>query len=182
MMGDKRATAGRHVAHLARTSPRLRLQYLDQGNELRSMLDDVGGLSTRFIGAIIMGTAMTGLIMPPALPRSRSSWCDLPERCRARHGARGPRAGEEHLVAGGVRGQLDERDGGTPGFKFNDWRCGGVPLRIEIGPRDVREALGVWRGATPGQGGQVFAPEEGLTSRRHGHAGVNSEVRCTSGL
>jgi prolyl-tRNA synthetase len=36
-----------------------------------------------------------------------------------------------------LRARLDEREGVTPGFKFNDWEMRGVPLRIEIGPRDV---------------------------------------------
>jgi prolyl-tRNA synthetase len=43
----------------------------------------------------------------------------------------------ESVEAAGVRVKLDERDGLTPGFKFNDWEMRGVPLRIEIGPRDV---------------------------------------------
>ena len=37
----------------------------------------------------------------------------------------------------GIRARIDEREGMTPGFKFNDWEMRGVPVRIEIGPRDV---------------------------------------------
>ena len=36
-----------------------------------------------------------------------------------------------------MRVKIDEREGLTPGFKFNDWEMRGVPIRIEIGPRDV---------------------------------------------
>src|SRR6266446_3497370 len=69
-----------------------------------------------------------------------------------------------HLVAGGVRVKLDERDGVTPGFKFNDWEMRGVPLRIEIGPRDVeKRSVVLARRDTPGKAGKSFAPEEGLT-------------------
>jgi len=68
------------------------------------------------------------------------------------------------LVTGGVRVRLDERDGVTPGFKFNDWEMRGVPLRIEIGPRDVeKRSVVLARRDTPGKAGKSFAPEEGLT-------------------
>src|SRR5437879_8010983 len=69
----------------------------------------------------------------------------------------------KQLVAGGVRVKLDERDGVTPGFKFNDWEMRGVPLRIEIGPRDVeKRSVVLARRDTPGKAGKSFAPEEGL--------------------
>jgi prolyl-tRNA synthetase len=41
------------------------------------------------------------------------------------------------LTGAGIRAQADWRDQVTPGFKFNDWELKGVPLRIEIGPRDA---------------------------------------------
>ena len=43
----------------------------------------------------------------------------------------------QQLAAAQVRVKLDERDGLSPGFKFNDWEMRGVPLRIELGPKDV---------------------------------------------
>jgi prolyl-tRNA synthetase len=43
----------------------------------------------------------------------------------------------ESLEAAGIRVRLDNRDGVSPGFKFNDCEMRGIPLRIEIGPRDV---------------------------------------------
>ena len=68
------------------------------------------------------------------------------------------------LATGGVRVRLDERDGVTPGFKFNDWEMRGVPLRVEIGPRDVEKRQVVLaRRDMPGKAGKSFVPEEGLT-------------------
>jgi prolyl-tRNA synthetase len=62
-----------------------------------------------------------------------------------------------------VRVRLDERDGVTPGFKFNDWEMRGVPLRIEVGPRDVEKRQVVLaRRDMPGKTGKTFAPEDGL--------------------
>ena len=83
------------------------------------------------------------------------------ERATVLEAARRVRA---QLVAGGVRVKLDERDGVTPGFKFNDWEMRGVPLRIEIGPRDVEKRQVVLaRRDTPGKTGKSFVPEDGLT-------------------
>jgi prolyl-tRNA synthetase len=47
------------------------------------------------------------------------------------------RAIRDSLDTAGVRVKIDEREGYTPGFKFNDWEMRGIPVRIEIGPRDV---------------------------------------------
>jgi prolyl-tRNA synthetase len=45
----------------------------------------------------------------------------------------------KNLVSAGVRVKLDDRDDQTPGFKFNDWEMRGVPIRVEIGPRDIQQ-------------------------------------------
>ena len=47
------------------------------------------------------------------------------------------------LVDAGVRVHVDNREGLTPGFKFNDWEMRGVPLRMEIGPRDVESGTAI---------------------------------------
>jgi prolyl-tRNA synthetase len=70
---------------------------------------------------------------------------------------------KSELTAAGVRVKLDDRDGVTPGFKFNDWEMRGVPLRIEIGPRDVeKRSVVLARRDTPGKAGKSLAPEDGL--------------------
>jgi len=43
----------------------------------------------------------------------------------------------------GVRAKVDDRDGMSPGWKFNEWERKGVPLRIELGPRDVGQGTGI---------------------------------------
>lgn len=50
---------------------------------------------------------------------------------------------QEELRGMGLRVELDEREGYTPGWKFNDWELRGVPLRLEIGPRDVADGSAV---------------------------------------
>jgi prolyl-tRNA synthetase len=69
------------------------------------------------------------------------------------------------LIAAGIRVKLDERDGLTPGFKFNDWEMRGVPLRIEIGPKDVANGtVALSRRDKPGKEGKSFAPQEGVAT------------------
>jgi prolyl-tRNA synthetase len=68
-------------------------------------------------------------------------------------------------VDGGVRVKLDEREGMSPGFKFNDWEMCGVPLRIELGPKDVAKASVVLaRRDRPGKEGKSFVPQPGIAA------------------
>src|SRR4029434_1554235 len=46
----------------------------------------------------------------------------------------------DELVARGVRVMLDDRDTQTPGWKYNEWEMRGVPLRLEIGPKDIEKS------------------------------------------
>jgi len=99
------------------------------------------GMTTRLIGAIIMVHGDdSGLILPPKVapyqvvivPISRGNWQEtvLP---KAREIADG-------LMADGIRVRLDDRDVYTPGWKFSEWEMRGVPIRIEIGPRDLENS------------------------------------------
>jgi prolyl-tRNA synthetase len=67
------------------------------------------------------------------------------------------------LLAANVRMALDEREGPSPGWKFNDWEMRGVPLRVELGPKDVAKAAAVLaRRDRPGREGKVSAPLAGM--------------------
>ena len=99
------------------------------------------GVSTRMIGGVIMMHGDDGgLILPPRIaphqvvivPIPRGNWREtvLPKALEIR----------DELVARGVRVKLDDRDFQTPGWKFNEWELRGVPLRLEIGPKDLEKA------------------------------------------
>ena len=65
----------------------------------------------------------------------------------------------------GIRVKLDEREGSSPGFKFNDWEMRGVPLRLELGPKDVAKGSVVLaRRDRPGKEGKAFVPQQGIAA------------------
>ena len=73
---------------------------------------------------------------------------------------------KQALQERGISVHLDERDNLSPGYKFNDWELRGVPVRIEIGPRDVKkETVGLARRDVPGRDGKQFVPQAGLAQR-----------------
>src|SRR5262249_8529561 len=57
-----------------------------------------------------------------------------------------------------IRVVLDEREGQSPGWKFNDWEMRGVPVRVELGPKDVaKQAAVIARRDRPGREGKISA-------------------------
>ncbi|MFC3833366.1 MULTISPECIES: proline--tRNA ligase [Deinococcus] len=99
-------------------------------------------ISSRIIGAIIMTHGDdAGLIMPPriapiqvvVIPVGRKDNFDEMV-------AEGEKLAAE-LRAQGLRVKVDKRDGVTNGFKYNDWELKGVPVRIELGPRDLESGV-----------------------------------------
>jgi prolyl-tRNA synthetase len=66
----------------------------------------------------------------------------------------------------GIRFQVDDRQEMSPGWKFNEWELKGVPVRIEIGPKDVENNQVVLaRRDIPGRAGKTFASMSGLHER-----------------
>jgi prolyl-tRNA synthetase len=69
------------------------------------------------------------------------------------------------MLSGAVELHVDRREGYSPGWKFNEWELRGVPLRIEIGPRDVqRGQVTLARRDIPGRDGKSIAPMKDLVS------------------
>ena len=97
------------------------------------------GVSTRLVGAVVMAHGDdNGLVLPPRLAPIQvvivPIWKgnDPVDRILA-----AARETEDLLKKAGVLVKLDARDNLSPGFKFNEWEMLGVPLRIEIGPKDL---------------------------------------------
>ncbi len=113
------------------------ITFLDQDDQLKHVWQTSWGMTTRIIGALIMVHGDDrGLVLPPKVAPIQVVIVPIApqkERERVLAEARAlQRELEEHL-----RTHLDDRDEYTPGWKFNEWEMRGVPLRIEIGPRDI---------------------------------------------
>ncbi len=141
------------------------ITYLDPGNELQYCWTTSFGLSTRFIGAIIMTHGDdNGLILPPRLAPYQTVIVPIYRKDEERTAVMEAvdRISRE-LTEAGIRIKIDDRDNLTPGFKFNDWELRGVPSRIEIGPRDVdKHAVALARRDVPGREGKQFVSQDGL--------------------
>jgi prolyl-tRNA synthetase len=165
MMGDTRALQAGTSHFLGQNfSKAFDIQYLDTKNELQYVWTTSWGFSTRFIGAIIMTHGDDqGLILPPKLApiqivivpifksdMEQSRVMETVERVRRELSS--------------FRVKVDDRSEVTPGFKFNDWELRGVPLRIEVGPKDVeKETVTLARRDISGKAGKSFVPQTQLS-------------------
>ncbi|MER2598301.1 MAG: proline--tRNA ligase [Caldilineales bacterium] len=115
------------------------IKFLDQNNDTQYAWTTSWGLSTRMVGAVIMAHGDDqGLRLPPVMAPIQVVIVPIYKKEEERAAVMAQaREVEAHLRAAGVRVQLDAREELTPGFKFNDWELRGVPVRIEIGPKDV---------------------------------------------
>jgi prolyl-tRNA synthetase len=166
MMGDGKALQSGTSHNLGQNFARaFDIRYLDKEGVLQYCWTTSWGLSTRFIGAMIMVHGDDqGLIMPPRLAPLHAVIVPIfksdEEKARVMEVSLKLR---DELVANNIRTKLDDREGMTPGFKFNDWELRGVPLRIEIGPKDVAKGtVVVARRDKPGKEGKSFVPQAGL--------------------
>lgn len=158
MMGDRRALQAGTSHFLGQNFAKaFDIKFLDWNNQLEYAWTTSWGLSTRFVGAIIMTHGDDqGLILPPRLAPTqivvvpiykndseKTRVMEVVERLRAELGS--------------FRIHIDDRSELTPGFKFNDWELRGVPLRIEVGPKDVEKGtLALARRDRPGREGKSF--------------------------
>ncbi len=165
MMGDTKALQAGTSHFLGQNFAKaFNIQYLDQNNQLQYVWTTSWGLSTRFIGAIIMVHGDDkGLVLPPRLAPIQVVIVPIykteEEKARVLEAARRLEA----QLRERFRVKLDDRDNVTPGFKFNDWELRGVPVRVEIGPRDLeKESVALARRDKPGREGKTFVPQQGL--------------------
>jgi prolyl-tRNA synthetase len=165
MMGDTRALQSGTSHMLGQNFARaFDIQYLDQQNQLQYCWTTSWGLSTRFIGAIIMTHGDDqGLVLPPRLAPIQIVIVPI-FRSDAEKSLVLPVVERVRQQLEGFRVKVDDRSEVTPGFKFNDWELRGVPLRIEIGPKDVEKGtVAMARRDIPGKAGKSFIPQDQLT-------------------
>ncbi len=141
------------------------IQYLDEDNEQQYAWTTSWGVSTRMVGGVIMAHGDDkGLRLPPRIAPIQvvitPIWKTDEDKETVFAFAGKVKA---MLEDAGIRLHLDARDGLSPGFKFNDWEMRGVPVRLEIGPRDVQgQSVMSARRDVPGRDGKQVLPVEGL--------------------
>ncbi len=168
MMGDGKALQFCTSHNLGQNFAKaFEIRYLDQNGQLQHCWTTSWGLSTRVVGAIIMVHGDDqGLILPPRLAPYQAVIVPIyktdEEKAQVFEVAKKVR---EELAKADVRVKVDQREGLSPGFKFNDWEMRGVPLRIEIGPKDVAKRSAVLaRRDKPGKEGKSFVSQDGIAA------------------
>ena len=142
LMGDGRALQAGTSHNLGQNFAKaFGIQFQGRDKSVQHAWTTSWGVSTRLIGGVIMTHGDdNGLILPPRIapyqvvivPIPRGNWQEtvLPKAKELK----------ASLEARGVRVFLDDRDTQTPGWKFAEWELRGVPLRMEIGPKDIEKS------------------------------------------
>ena len=166
MMWDKRALQSGTSHYFGQNFARaFEIQYLDKNNALQFCETTSWAISSRIIGALIMVHGDDqGLVLPPRLAPVQAVIVPIfksdAEKGKVMEVA--DRVFAE-LKAAGIRIKMDDRDNVSSGFKFNDWEMRGVPVRVEIGPKDVEKgSVALARRDRPGREGKTFVQQAGL--------------------
>lgn len=111
------------------------IQYTDKDNKLQYVHQTSWGMTTRLIGAIIMVHGDdSGLVLPPKIASTQIMVIPVQQH---KEGVLSTAAElKERLVKSGIRAKLDDSDK-SPGWKFSEQEMRGIPIRIEIGPKDM---------------------------------------------
>jgi prolyl-tRNA synthetase len=168
MMQDKKALQSATSHYFGQNfSKAFEIQYLDPNNTLQYCETTSWGLSTRMIGAIIMVHGDDqGLVLPPRVAPIQVVMIPI---YRSDTEKTGVMEAAHRLMAefraSGIRARMDDREEVTPGFKFNDWEMRGVPVRVEIGPKDLEKgSVAVARRDVAGKGNRSFVAQSGLAN------------------
>ena len=116
------------------------IRYQSKEGKLEYVNETSWGVSTRLIGAIIMTHGdERGLRLPPKVAPIQAVILPI----AAHKGGVLEACGKlyDEIKKAGFRVKLDDRDTVSPGFKFNDWELKGVPVRLEVGPRDLENGV-----------------------------------------
>jgi prolyl-tRNA synthetase len=139
MMGDGKALQSATSHNLGTNFAQgFDIQYLDSDGQRKYAATTSWGLSTRVIGALIMVHGdSSGLILPPHVAPYQVVIVPIWRKEADKAVVSEQVARIEKMLKGKVRVKVDMSEN-TPGWKFNEWEMRGVPVRMEIGPRDVQ--------------------------------------------
>jgi prolyl-tRNA synthetase len=145
MMRDGRAVQAGTSHYLGTNfADAFEIKYLDRENKQQLVHTTSWGVSTRLIGALIMVHGDDrGLVLPPKVAPTQAILIPIGPPAK-REGVLAKAAEMlADLKAAGIRVRMDDRGDVSPGWKFNEYEMRGVPIRIEIGPRDLENGQAV---------------------------------------
>jgi len=144
MMGDAQALqAGTSHFFGQKFAKAFDISFLDQDGERRHAWTTSWGSSTRLVGGLIMCHGDdSGLIIPPRVAPHQTVIVPIFRKEEEREAVREAVDGITRSLDGQVRCHVDWSEN-TPGWKFNEWEMRGVPVRLEVGPRDVAQGQAV---------------------------------------
>jgi prolyl-tRNA synthetase len=120
------------------------IRYTNEAGQLELCHTTSWGMSTRMIGGVIMTHGDDkGLVLPPRLAPYQVVIVPIGRSAQLAEVQSAARELAGRLRAAGLRVHVDQREHVSPGFKFNDWELRGVPLRLELGPRDLASGTAV---------------------------------------
>jgi prolyl-tRNA synthetase len=120
------------------------ITFLDEDSQLKHVHQTSWGVSTRLMGALIMTHGDDrGMKIPPKIAPIQVVIVPIAPKNKRELVLDKAYELKEQIKAAGIRVHLDNREEHSPGYKFNDWEMRGVPVRIEIGPRDIENGQAV---------------------------------------
>lgn len=141
MMKDGKALQAGTSHYLGqRFAKSFNIQFTDQNNRLAYAYTTSWGVSTRLIGALIMVHGDDhGLVLPPRIAPTQVVIIPIGPKHERDRVIMHAKQMLNQLKSMGIRVKLDDRENYSPGWKFNEYEAKGVPIRLEIGPRDLNE-------------------------------------------
>ena len=116
------------------------IKYEDEKGEHRYVHQTTFGMSERLVGAVVaVHGDDKGLVLPPDIATNQVVIVPVLAKGETERVSKAARELHEELKASGVRVHLDERDV-RPGVKYYDWELKGVPLRLELGKKDIEKS------------------------------------------
>jgi prolyl-tRNA synthetase len=171
MMQDGRALQAATSHNLGQNFAKaFEITFTDQNNTIQTAWTTSWGISTRLIGALIMAHSDDeGLVVPPRLAPTQVVVVPIYKNDAERSSVMAAVEQITRLWKGRMRFKVDDRDQLTPGYKFNEWELKGVPVRVEVGPKDVEKgSVAVARRDMPGKAGKSFVQQQGLAEHLEG--------------
>lgn len=119
------------------------IHFQDKDGKRKHPFQTSWGVSTRLIGGLVLTHGDDrGLVLPPHVSPIQVVIVTIPGKKKEEVMAAAQQVAHA-LNEAGMLVHVDDRDHLTPGFKYNDWELKGIPLRLEIGPRDLERGEGI---------------------------------------